>query len=84
MKCPCEDCICVPICRHKTYEKLIADCILVWNYLPSTTRDNRDMIYVTFWSYVRSVHQTLKAEGWSVQQTGNLQFVRNKDDTSSV
>ena len=32
MKCPCEDCLCVPICRHKRYIPLIK-CSILNNYL---------------------------------------------------
>ena len=32
MKCPCEDCLCVPICRHKIYTKLV-ECSLITEYL---------------------------------------------------
>jgi len=31
--CPCKNCICVPICRHKPYSFLIQECDLVYNYL---------------------------------------------------
>jgi hypothetical protein len=29
IKCPCRECLCVGICRHKEYIKLFSDCILV-------------------------------------------------------
>lgn len=32
MSCPCEDCLCVPICRHKVYVELVK-CSLVEKYL---------------------------------------------------
>jgi len=28
-KCPCEECICIPICRHKHYYTLVTSCHLV-------------------------------------------------------
>jgi hypothetical protein len=31
--CPCENCVCVAVCRNKQYTQLIADCILVEEYL---------------------------------------------------
>jgi len=33
MKIPCKKCICIPVCRHKTYRKFVLDCILVEKYL---------------------------------------------------
>jgi len=32
MKCPCEDCLCVPICRHKRYIPLMK-CSILHDYL---------------------------------------------------
>ncbi len=32
MKCPCKDCICIPICRHKPLDKLLRGCVLLTNY----------------------------------------------------
>jgi len=32
MKCPCEDCLCLPICRHKRYIPLIK-CSILKKYL---------------------------------------------------
>ncbi len=33
-KCPCEACICVAVCRHKSYTGLFDDCRLITEYLP--------------------------------------------------
>lgn len=30
---PCKDCICVPICKNKTYDQLVTDCKLIFNIL---------------------------------------------------
>ena len=32
IKCPCINCICVPMCRHKTFDNLYDSCILVEQY----------------------------------------------------
>jgi len=31
--CPCNKCICVPICRLKQYQFLVQECSLIWKYL---------------------------------------------------
>lgn len=31
--CPCNNCICVPICKEKQYQFLVQECELIWNYL---------------------------------------------------
>ena len=35
MKCPCVNCICVPVCRGKTFGILFRDCVLLINYIPN-------------------------------------------------
>ena len=32
IKCPCEDCLCVPICKHKDYSDLFYKCSLIDDY----------------------------------------------------
>jgi len=29
MKCPCENCICISVCRHKEYIELFQDCKII-------------------------------------------------------
>jgi len=33
-KCPCIDCICVPICKGKMYSALFAECSLIEQWIP--------------------------------------------------
>jgi len=61
-KCPCRDCICIPICKHKTYPSLILECELIHGMIYAITisitsreecakivRDIRDNIKPTIW-----------------------------------
>ena len=32
MKCPCDNCVCVPICRHRTIKELKINCKIVDRY----------------------------------------------------
>ena len=32
-ECPCEECICLPVCRHKPFDDLLADCKIVRDLL---------------------------------------------------
>ena len=32
VKCPCKDCLCVPMCSHKVYRKMV-ECSLISVYL---------------------------------------------------
>ena len=33
-KCPCKNCICVPICRHKSYLQMMSQCSIAKDYIP--------------------------------------------------
>ena len=33
MICPCKNCICLPICKHKEYYILFTDCSLLREYI---------------------------------------------------
>lgn len=41
-KCPCKNCICVAICRHRPYSSLIDKCQLVMNYLYVTNNPSHE------------------------------------------
>jgi hypothetical protein len=56
--CPCIDCICIPMCRNKTYTDLLTDCILIENYR-STNGDNR----------IKTIEHILKPLLWTVEPT---------------
>lgn len=58
MKCPCENCICLPVCRHKKYYSLFIDCSLIKKYIPnhnSVLKKNKDkleeIMKPTYWSF---------------------------------
>jgi len=36
---PCDNCICVPICRHKLYSKLLIDCSLLRRFISVETKN---------------------------------------------
>ena len=37
-QCPCEECICIPICRNRHLEKSIEKCKLLYDYIESNSR----------------------------------------------
>lgn len=61
MQCPCENCICIAICKTKEYIQLINQCSLITKYLIdpcniSVRPINRlqkvkELINPTFWDY---------------------------------
>ncbi len=60
MKCPCEDCLCVPICSQKLYTELIK-CSLIREYLIEPTYTKKrptdrvikifKLLQPTIWNY---------------------------------
>ena len=34
LKCPCENCICIPLCRHKHIHQLFRECSILHRYDP--------------------------------------------------
>jgi len=58
MKCPCEECICIAICKQKLFIDLILKCQLVDEY----TADDENRARAR--ARVRIVHQTLKTNRW--------------------
>ena len=63
-KCPCEECICIPVCRHQTVRELIDKCVKINYYLyyhgklkqPRQDYDNRIIV----------VEYVLKPTEWRV------------------
>ena len=63
MICPCENCICISVCKHKHYVQLFINCILLKKYLPNyqdarKRSQNRlsnlyNIIQPTTWSVVK-------------------------------
>jgi hypothetical protein len=43
LKCPCENCVCMAICRLKTYPELFLQCTLLLDYEPRySSKNGRD------------------------------------------
>lgn len=47
IKFPCDNCICVPVCRHKHYSNLFADCTLLRNVFNADSHNLNGVLYVT-------------------------------------
>jgi hypothetical protein len=66
-KCPCEDCLCIAICKHKEYAYLVHDCITVWKYItniPLTTFED-DPYKIN--PYLVRVFNTLRPDKWIIR-----------------
>lgn len=66
IKCPCEECICVPICRHKHYSQMVRDCIIIGYHLYEEGDFSSKNRVRRFYSYLDIVRYTLNPTKWSV------------------
>ncbi len=60
-KCPCIDCICIPMCRHKHYLTVFMECSIAREYEPqyaAINRRNRDRLI--------QVQRELNSTRWGV------------------
>jgi hypothetical protein len=54
VKCPCKDCLCVPICSNKLYFTLLSDCFLLEKYVNTfddgrTLRTAQNILHPQWW-----------------------------------
>ena len=67
VKCPCENCICVPICKHKTFYKLFYDCIYLRIYEPGyLIREERCL------ERIYGIQNILKSTVWIYEYSPSL------------
>ena len=61
MKCPCENCIILAVCRHKPYYRLFQECSLIEEYAPLwNTRVKRDP------KQIKEIHDILNTTSWEI------------------
>lgn len=65
LNCPCYDCICIPICRHKTYTHLFGDCSMITSYVADN--DPMSIEYI-----VTNIQSVLKPTIWEYSKKGAL------------
>ncbi len=59
MSCPCEDCLCVPICRNKFYFTLFSDCSLITKYA-KVDNNNDNKLQIT--------QKILQPQWWKISE----------------
>jgi len=58
--CPCNDCVCVPVCRHKEFAQLLYTCSLLLTW-------RNENYTVDTWSYRYIIFESLKPHKWVVR-----------------
>ena len=64
MNSPCYECLCVPICKNKSYTALIDECSIVYKYV-FYTEGGFDYCNENYWAEKESIHKDLQAQ-WVV------------------
>ena len=72
MNCPCENCICLPVCRHKKYSRLFKDCSLIKEYIPFGNRKKK---------YLYQIEEIMKPTCWRLKKNkeGWYPLIMNKN-----
>lgn len=67
-KCPCEQCICIPVCRHKYFKDCVLDCVLVENFLygPDAGYYKGTHLEFKFSGNLRMVSKIVNPTSWGV------------------
>ena len=69
MKCPCVNCICVAVCRHKHYSKLITECAILDGSIDAHIRSLELGEVVNHWP---QIEKALKPTQWSIDERNNI------------
>ncbi len=65
--CPCNECMCIPICRYKSWTNLMVNCSLIYKY--SITFNNGLPFY-----YRIIIRNILKPTQWGVDDDGYFNY----------
>lgn len=66
IECPCVNCIVVPICRHRSFVKIL-ECPLVTNYFGQYELNLRD-----YYLCRTTTYEALRSTSWQPQQDGDF------------
>ena len=73
-QCPCIECICKAVCRHKGFVQLIHDCILVDNYHSEyIERDRKAFLYS-----LKAMQDILKPTNWKYEGYNKTSITYNE------
>jgi len=66
-ECKCNECVCVPVCRHKPWVPLVTNCSIIQNYLysdnkPFSSEHRREF----FHHRMQRIDNILKPTVWDV------------------
>jgi hypothetical protein len=79
-KCPCEDCLIIPICRLKEYSRMMK-CDIIYKYLynkypTEPAHQNRNN---KFHKRIITVKEIVNPYRWTVETNGGFVELRNRN-----
>ncbi len=67
IKCPCQDCICMPICRNKNIDRLVKKCTLLDEFIEdNSTRHKEHGIRLTSIVALQEVNKVFKWGSYAI------------------
>lgn len=73
--CPCNDCVCVPVCRQKGYYPLVQQCKLILHILYTSNYSDAGSRSVYFNKMIYKVNDALNPRYWRISETS----INNKE-----
>ena len=73
MKIPCENCICLPVCRNKTFTKLMKECNIItteiWKkyYKESREKKTCSMDKINQVGFISNIYSLMKPCSWKME-----------------
>jgi len=87
MNIPCEDCILIPVCRHKSYDHLFIDCDTLFDKLYYTRVLDMNYRETHYKELIKEVEETLKPSLWRLEhftQKNDVVMVRRCKDEDTL
>jgi len=76
MNCPCEECLLIPLCKHKKYQQLFKECEDVYGYVfgrsNTITEFSKQEGTISVVPQLCKVSETISSVKWNIDQFGAL------------
>ncbi len=66
-KCPCEGCICIPICRYKKYNAMLKQCSILMDLLYKKGVAAQEFRQPQFNKHIKKAEKHLKPRFWTAK-----------------
>ena len=68
--CPCHNCICVPVCKHKKYFALTRGCQLIRDFIDHELSSTTEVSDIQNAVHRRIIYESLKPAAWLIDKNG--------------